>query len=128
MYRFVAATNDFLDVDKNDVTENFNPHVNTCKLIFKNYKYEVIQCFSAFDCFNYIHNRNGCRIGVNDIDADYWFNDLIASKHANCYIKYSEPNFGSFQNVKVYIEYPNNKIERIEKDGTITGIKKLPWK
>lgn len=81
-----------------------------------------------FDCFNYIHNRNDCRIGVNDIDADYWFNELVTSKHANCYVKYSEPNFGSFQNVKVYIEYPNNKIERIEKDGTITSIKKLPWK
>lgn len=76
----------YLDGDINDVTYSFKDQEVKRKILeYDENLYSKVECFNAFSA-QYVVN-DYCRFTINDVDSEYWFNELVIKPKKRCIIE-----------------------------------------
>lgn len=91
----------YLDSDIDDVTYSFTDKTLKRHILEynENDMYSKVECFNAFSV-QYVDNEE-CRFTINDVDAEYWFNELVIKPGKRCVVESTCLNGIEIDNVTI---------------------------
>ena len=83
----LSIISSYLDDVVNDVTYSFTDKTVKRNILEynENNMHSKVECFNAFSV-QYVDNEE-CRFTINDIDAEYWFNELVIKPGKRCIVE-----------------------------------------